>query len=273
MTDFLDRYGAQLRAAERALSNTTVSARRPRRRLTRRTALIVLGCSAIAVPAVAATLPWQPILGRPELHDVPNGTSPTAPPRRQLGEFAVLRRRQNAQDRGATAQALLRRLGPEEGGIRLRTVRLLTAASGRQALLVATATAGLPDGPVVDKMPDELCLLDSTGGLCGSGPDLLKHGLLGYNNGMMGLVPDGVTTILFTYPGGGTYKTVVEDNFFWIPDTPTRRLSAPSAPGVSPVLEPSQPNSIQWLDPGGQVVGSSFTSPTGAGHPPRAATP
>jgi hypothetical protein len=163
----------------------------------------------------------------------------------------VLRRPQNEQDRGATAQALLHSLGPEQGGVRLNSVRLLTAVNGKQAVLVSNATAGLPSGPSADKTSDELCLLMATGGLCGSGPDLLAHGLLGTGNGVIGLVPDGVAAVLISYPSGQTYKTPVRDNFFWAVDAPTIERMIP---GSAPMREAEPFRSIQWLTASGRPV-------------------
>jgi hypothetical protein len=257
MTDFLDRFGAQLREADLALAIQGGTARRRRHRLTRRTSLIVLVSTAIAVPALAATTLWQPVLGRPELHRgaMPNGTSESAPPRDQLAAFGVLRRPQNEQDRGAAAQAFLQSLGPEQGGVRLNTVRLLTAVNGKQAVLVSNATAGLPSGPAADKTSDELCLLMATGGLCGSGPDLLAHGLLGTGDGVIGLVPDGVEAVLISYPSGQTYKTPVKDNFFWAVDAPTVKRMIP---GSAPMREAEPFRSIQWLDASGRTIRTPF---------------
>ncbi len=254
MTDFLDRYGEQLVAAERSLSRARTVPRGHRRR-TRRAAMLALAAMAIVVPALAATQPWRPILGRPRLHSVPRGISLTGAPRDQLAGFAVLRRPQSVQDRGPIARALLRSLGPEQGGVRLSSARLLTGANGRHALLISTASAGLPDGPAADKVTNELCLLLVGGGLCaGDSPVLFAHGLLGSGPGVFGLVPDGVASVVLRFQDGRSYRTAVRQNFFWVTDTPTEERKTGN---VAPLRLPEPLKSIQWLDRAGHAIKTS----------------
>jgi hypothetical protein len=142
---FLDRLEDQLVAAEHALVAAAVRPRvsrwTPPKRL-----LVALAALIVAVPAVAATQPWQSILGRPALHDTPRGTSKTPVPANALALLAVLRRPQNAQDRGPTARALLRHVGQQFAGVRLSSVRLVTVSGGHHALVVCRVTADFGHG-------------------------------------------------------------------------------------------------------------------------------
>src|SRR4051812_29345313 len=134
MTDFQDRFGAQLVAAEERLA-APASPRRRRWR-TRRVVALAFAALTIAVPALAATQPWEPILGDPAHDNAPAGISTTPAPNDQRGLLAVLRRPQTAADRGPIAEHLLASVGTEYKGVRLSPIRLLTPAGGQHALLV-----------------------------------------------------------------------------------------------------------------------------------------
>jgi hypothetical protein len=200
---FLDRLEQQLVAAEHALA----AAARPRvaRWTPPKRLLIALAALIVAVPAVAATQPWQPILGRPALHDTPSGTSNTPVPADALALLAVLRRPQNAQDRGPTATALLRSVGQEFAGVRPASVRLVTVFPGHHALVLSATTGGGISQPV--------CLVFSDGGLCGGAHALRTSGIaMTAGPSIRGIVPDGVVRVSADFGHGQILTANVSDN-------------------------------------------------------------
>ena len=254
MTDFLDRLTDQFVVAERSL--TLAAAPPPRRRArrwrTRKTAMLALATFAVAVPALAATQPWQPILGRPALHDTPTGISASAPPADQLALLGVLRRPQDAQDRSPAVQAMLSSVGIEFQGVRTDTVRLLTSASGHSAVLVSAERIVDPGTNTVETN-NPLCLVTGQSGTCSETQGLVDGHFLGLDGDYIyGLVPDGVAKVVLRYPDGQTLSTSVQDNFFWINGTPTTTRTIPNRP---PLSMAQAPTAVQWLDANGTVVG------------------
>ena len=254
MTDFLDRLTDQLVIAERSLSLAAAPPprRRTRRWRTRKTTTLALATLVIAVPALAATLPWQPILGRPALHDTPSGISASAVPSDQLDMLAVLRRPQEAQDQSAATQALLRSVGVEFQGVRTDAIRLLTSTSGHSVALVPAASI-IDPGRGTTEQANVLCLATGEGGLCGDTHSLLAGHLTAFDGDhIYGLVPDGVAQVVLRYPDGKTLSTSVQDNLFWIDGTPTTTRTIPNAPPLT-IAQP--PTTVQWLDANGTVIG------------------
>lgn len=227
----------------------------------RRTALLLLAGLAIAVPALAATQPWQPILGRPSLHDTPAGISHTPPPAAQLQLLGVLRRPQDQADRGPIAQTLLSHVGSEYKGVRLDSVRLLTASSGRHALLVPAAEHGLSPQPGKYEVTNDLCVEYPTGDFCGSAEQIRDGYFMGATaTDLLGLVPDGVAAITLHFPNGTTLTEHIRDNFFWVSGVPHEKRTYPLIPhrkGMPRTLtheEPELPR-IEWFDSHGKPIG------------------
>lgn len=249
MSDFLDRFGAQLVAAEERLGAQpepavpTVAVRSPRRWRSRRGLVVAFAALVVAVPALAATQPWDPILGRPGAGDEPAGVAVSAPPAVQSGGLAVLRRPQNGEDRGPVAQQLLASVGSEYKGVRVSSIRLLTAAGGQHALLVPTEAHGRSSTPGAYETSNRLCLETGKGGFCGDGKNLVDGDLLGgSDDNLFGLVPDGVAKVTMRFPGGEQLSAAVQENFFWITGVPSDGHARPT---------------ITWLDDSGRRVGPS----------------
>lgn len=276
---FLDRLGTQLLHAERDLTSASAGASRPRRRWRSRklilTALIPL---AAAVPALALTEPWQPVLGRG--HDQPTGTSLTPVPSDATSILGVLRRPQTPQDRSPTALRLLRGVGQEFAGVRLDSVRLITLTPGHHALVMSSQSVGHEPGLEVKGIGNPVCVVFSFGGTCGDAHDLRAHGIvMSMGLGVLGLVPDGVARVVLSFAGGKTATAEVHDNAFSITDaaTTTRTLPAPAAPtrrprrplvsgspaadGPGPIgsVVMTAPFTVKWLNPDGQVIGPPKT--------------
>lgn len=236
---FLDRLGDQLISAERALVAAIPAARSRRRWRSPRTTAVVLVGLAIAVPAVAATQPWRPILGRPALHDTPAGTSDTPVPDNASALLAVLRRPQTDRDRSPTSRVLLRVVGQQFHGVRVNSVRLLSPSPGHHALVVSAQGVGQEPG-VTKGIGDAICLIFSAGRVCGDAASLREHGVsMTAGPNVRGLVPDGVATVLLRFRGGATISAEVRDNLFWITTAPVT----------------AAPFTAQWLDADRHVIG------------------
>jgi hypothetical protein len=258
---FLDRLEAQLVAAEHAMVRTAPGRRAPRRwRASRRNLLVAIAALAVAVPAVAATEPWQPILGRPALHDTPRGTSRTPVPADVLGMLGVLRRRQNDQDRGPVARTLLRSVGQQFSGVRLASVRLVTLSAGHHALVLSAESVGRAASRGRPGVGEPVCLVFPASGLCGP-PSALRTTGITMTGGpsVRGLVPDGVAEVILSFGPGRTRSAVVHDNVFWLTGAPTTRRTVPAPPGSgrrrTPPLVMTSGFTVQWLDRHGRVIG------------------
>jgi hypothetical protein len=259
MTDFIDRFGDQLVLASQTLAptaptgSTAAPPRRPAWRMRRSVAIAVVG-AVVTGSALAATQPWQPILGRPSLNDTPGGTASSDVPGDQRALLGVLRRPQADSDRGPEAQRLLRNLGPEESGVRTASVRLLSSPAGARAALVSVERAGAAGGEA--PRSDALCLLFDAGGSCGTLANLRAGQLFAIaGDRIYGIVPDGVASVTLAYPNGERLKTDVEDNFFAIAGAPVVQRSLPGAGAGTPPLTLGARPTIQWLDADGNVVG------------------
>ena len=260
---FLDRLGDQLLAAERALVVAAPAVARRRRWMTPRTAAVLLVALAVSVPALAATTPWRPILGRPELRDTPAGTSNSPVPNDASALLAVLRRPQTDADRGPIAQKLLRNVGQQFRGVRLRSVRLVTLSPGHHALVLSTEGVGQVPG-VTKGTSNPVCLVFTAGGLCGGARSLRTSGILmtGGPN-VRGLVPDGVAKVVLRFAAGRSVGTDVHANVFSITGAPTTARTVPGPPGSgvrrTPPLVTSAPFTVQWLDADGRAIGPPKT--------------
>jgi hypothetical protein len=254
MSDFLDRFGGQLLAAGQTLSETPAPRRARRIRVTRRGGAI-LGIAAVVVAgsALAATQPWEPSLGRPQLHDVPASVSASGVPSDQAALLGVLRRSQNATDRGPRTQQLLRHLGIEQTGVRTASIRAL----GSQAVLISVERAGaVPGASGEPGQSNPLCVLIDSGGFCGSAGSVRSgHFMVLSGDQAYGLVPDGVSRVVFDYPGGQSRSADVQDNFFALSGAPvTTRPVPPLRRSAAPLTIPQAPT-VNWLDGDGRRVG------------------
>jgi hypothetical protein len=257
MSDFLDRLGGQLLVAGEALSARPAPKHARRRlRLPRRTAALSLAAVMVTGTALAATQPWAPSLGRPELRDVPASRSASDAPGDQVALLGVLARPQDSADRGARTQELLRHLGVEASGVRTDSIRALTSPSGEDAVLVSVQHAGAVAGAAESGQSDALCVLVAGGGFCGNTDDLRAGRFMVLaGDHVYGLVPDGVSRVEFDYPGGQTRSAGVRDNFYAVTDVPvtTRNVPGPGG-GSAPLVMPERP-AIRWLDSSGSPVG------------------
>lgn len=267
MSNFEERLGSQLAAAEQRLV-AAASPSRPRRRWrTRRGAVLALAGLTIAVPALAATEPWEPILGDPAHENTPAGTSDSPVPSDQRELLEVLRRPQNDADRGPEAEDLLANVGEEYRGVRLHSVRLLTSADGHHALLVPSEEHGVSPEPNRYEATDTLCIEHGSGSFCGDAGAVRSGAFLGgFEDNLLGLVPDDVAQVRLTFLDGSTRTTEVRENFFWVADVPqrertVRRILPPGIDMPSTFTVQETPE-ITWLDADGQRIGPP-TQPAG----------
>lgn len=256
MSDFLDRLGGQLLVAGQGLGTGPAPRRARRLRLPRRTAALGLAAVVVTGSALAATQPWAPSLGRPELRDVPTSTSASDAPADQVALLGVLARPQDAADRSARTQELLRHLGVEASGVRTGSIRALTSQAGEDAVLVSVERAGAVPGAGEPGQTDALCVLIADGGFCGKADDLRAgRFVLLAGDHLYGLVPDGVSSVALDYGGGQTRSASVRDNFYAVTDAPVTSHTVPTPAGRPAPLEMSAPPAIRWLDSGGSPLG------------------
>jgi hypothetical protein len=175
--DFRVRFGVQLTtaanelAASRGIAPVGGRTRARRRRhlpwLTRPIA-VGLALAAVGGTALAAVAIWTPLLGNQQYGYNP-GASTSAPPQDELNALAVLRRPQTDADRGALTQAALTYINDYTTGVRTAYVRLLATVDGEAYVLVPVeqrdssgASIRATSAPAV---PDALCLyaINSTG--------------------------------------------------------------------------------------------------------------
>jgi hypothetical protein len=234
MTDFVDRFEAQLLAA------------RPSRRRRQRPRLAVLTalCLTVAAPAIAATQPWRPLLGDHRRGEP--SVSASAIPEAELERFGVLRREQTNLDRGPATQSALRYLDRDVSGVHTDGIRLLSE-SPLSAVLVPVAKFNVHGDERARNLPQRLRSVVSpkSDGLCvfvadpaGHGGSLscatlaeLTAGRLPDSMGpvLYGLVPDGVFTVSLRLADGNTVEAPVRANFYAVAATPGGdRRSAPA---------------------------------------------
>jgi hypothetical protein len=252
MSDFLERYGAQLQAARRR-------AERRRARVLRRGTIASLVVVAIAAPAVAVMQPWSPRLGRPRI-DGRVSVSRAPVPASASDVLAVLRRPQTPRDRRLAAPHL-RDAGREMVGVQVDGIRAVSPAYA----LVPIRGIRTPHR----KLRPMLCLLGGGGAGCNyvsavarSGVELVSAGFA-HGTRFVGIVPDGVARVRFTPVGEAPTVVAVHDNFYKlrVPQL------GPPGPGIAPppgytgpdrtIPAPPEParGRLEWLDAGGKVVG------------------
>jgi hypothetical protein len=231
------------------------------------------------------------------------------PPASQLAILGVLRRPQTAQDRQALREAGLSRAALAALAPRSRYVRLLAKTPQRWAVLVSDPGTGLQTGGRRYGAPNDLCLLyaapASAAGsfsaagpaagplspsataaatgilrpalkpqtLCGDTAELRTGGMVAFaGSALVGLVPDGVTRVLYTYAHDRTLSAPVHENLFWLQGAARYVRSEPGAPGsftrtrhlgpkpahrAAPgrIRVKERPMRVQWLGPAGARVG------------------
>jgi hypothetical protein len=256
MTDFLDRYGLQLRAAQRR-----------RRRHAVRVSLLAVASPAVAAVALimatsspdverpatptATSGTWTPEVGRPD-KGIPATIDRTPISPVATNALAVLRRPQTDRDR-RLAGPRLRYVGPPNEDVQVDGVRALNA---RYALVP------MARGP-------RLCVIGSGGSACSPVDMVPRHGVASVSAGKkgtryVGLVPDGVARVRFTPQTGQPVETVVRENFYElrVPATAPPGRALPPAGWKGPTDEdgsiegPPMPaqGKLEWIDGNGNAT-------------------
>jgi hypothetical protein len=231
---------------------------RPARRWWRRPIRIgALGCGAVLATgsALAATDVWNPVLGRPELHDTPASVSDSPVPPSTVATLGVLRRPQTSADRAPAALALLRHAGVESAGVRPASVRLITLSDGRRVVIYSQQKTVNPSTGATE-MTEPVCVLFPGGGTCATLDTIGARGMLmTAGPRILGVVPDGVATVVLEYPGGDTRNATVSDNIYTLDDAPLVARNSPPGSGLPPMTVGERPSSIHWLNEHGTIVG------------------
>ena len=247
MTDFFDRFEQQLVLAEQRLAPAPPPRRRSSGR--RRLGLAAIAVVLVAGPASAAVQPWNIVFGRADVGDTPSAPATTPVPADEASVLGLLRREQTDADRGARAQRLVRDVGVEFRGVRADSVRVATAGSRTVAVLSAERV-GDPAGRDGGGLQQVVCFTDGETGTCGDAKTLMAGKLTSYGGPqVLGLVPDGVATVVLRYAGGAKVSATVGDNLFSASGAPTT-----AATGASPAASQT-PSGVDWLDAQGRRVG------------------
>jgi hypothetical protein len=257
---------AVVAAAERRHAAEPAPTRRGFRGWARRTRILTVACGSllVAVPAVAATQSWLPLLGKPSVDGASPSISADAVPADQANALGVLRREQSESDRDAATEGLLEPLAPSTDGVRLGDIRLLQGVDGPSVALVPVARLykGVPSAGGTLLGRDALCLTDRATIACGTLDQLRSGGIVGSaGRFVFGLVPDGVTTVRFTYADGDIVDIPVRENFYGriLPKPAARDDDTPRAlflqrdPRAADDEAPS-PATVSWLDARGAVL-------------------
>lgn len=255
MSDFLDRYGDQLIAAElpparegRLRSRWSSPGRR------RGAALAVGALLVVAVPAAAITTPWSPSLFRSGL-DNPISTDGGAISAKAGDSLAVLRRPQTATDRNSTAP-LVATLGSNHQVQGVQTSGIRAAGKG-WAIVPATSVQGKPG----------VCLVSREGSTCASDDVVAETGVTtevadASGTTITGVVPDGVAQVRFTPADGAAVTATVSGNFYElsVPQLAVATTVAPP-PGYTGGEIPAPPTpvrgTLELLDASGAAVGQA----------------
>jgi hypothetical protein len=262
VTDFLDRFDDQLRAAQLAHAAANAPASRTLRtrlramRHGRRVALIMMALLVTAVPALAIVAPWKPSLYRPGLDQPVSTASSTTVP--AASWLAVLRRDQTDQDRSDAAPLLpALAAGNQVQGVQTDSIRTLNKhwALAPVTSLSAPGHATAPG----------LCLVNDDGAsACDWYENRIRNaGIMTESAGstgteLAGVVPDGVAKVRFTPVGEAPIVVDVTSNFYDIHVAETSKSPAAAAPPAdSPPPEPVN-GRIEWLDSSSKVIGPTL---------------
>jgi hypothetical protein len=222
MTDFITRYGEQLRAA---------TPRKRRARIGRSAVIASVAALLVVAPTIAATRPWGPLIGDEHRGQPDRSEAPVAPA--ALAGLGVLRRAQQPSDRGELSYEALRMLDSNVDGVRTDGVRLLRggdtdavlipverfnietskdippslvpATKGRLSLKSEGFCVYVPD-PKIEIGGGEVCLTW----------DAIRAGAMpsSIGNVVFGLVPDGVSSVRVHVRGAAPVEATVRDNFY-----------------------------------------------------------
>jgi hypothetical protein len=242
--------------------------RPPRLRLPRssRALLVTFVTLGVAVPAVAATHVWEPLLGKPSVDGGSPRVAADTIPGAQRQMLSVLRRAQTDQDQSAATLGLLEPLAPTTDGVRLQGVRLLGVGAGDPpvALIpVARLFERFPDQGGQPLARDALCLTDQSNVVCATTDQVEAGGLIGFEgNYAYGLVPDGVATVRVDFADGHSVSLAVHDNFYGAKLSPLPTIPGSEAGRLTLMLQrdpaadttPRAPATMTWLDAQGREV-------------------
>jgi hypothetical protein len=256
MSDFLERYGAQLQAAQRS----SPSASKTSTRTGRRAIVASVAVLALAAPALAVVQPWSPNVGRPGI-DEPTSSSSAPIASSATSVMAVLRREQTEADRAAAGPLLKGVFGNQTDGVQTAGIRSL--ADG----WILVPAARVKTGPDTTSA-NQLCFTDGTALTCGPATGVAHAGITGSSTDsrsteQTGLVPDGVARVRFLPDGAAPVEAAVTSNFFKLVVSqiaPPRTMKAPEGfkgPSEIPAPPTPLPGHFEWLNADGEVVGPS----------------
>lgn len=261
MNDYRDRFEEQLIAASRQLTDAAEPRRNRVLRVSRRTvSYTAVGLVFAGTAAVAATRPWEPVLGDPQFPQSSATATASSPPKRQLDLLGVLRREAGDSDRGAEVTTSLKFLGSGTREVRTAFIRRVGVIEGVGTAVIVPARSWQPSPEAPERrVTDPVCVVitqsafDAASKNCWSTEAIRvgeATGSLGAD--LYGLVPDGISEVVATFAGqsgllGSSPSTTSEvtDNFF--------TLRAP-AMGDSEAPVPQRPVHLEGLDEDGRIL-------------------
>ncbi len=230
MTDYRDRFEEQLVEASHRLSDAPSPPVRRRVRSSRRAFYVsAVGLLCVGTAAVAATRPWQPLLGDPDFPATQATPTASAPPASQLAIFGAFRRPASDADRGSEVLRALEFLGSGTQGARTDYIRSTASlADGGAAVLVPVKSWQPARDEPERRIANAVCVVlaqtavDAAAKSCWS-ESAVRSGQATASIGsdFYGIVPDGTATVVATFAGASgllgsrpTVTAAVVDNVF-----------------------------------------------------------
>ncbi|HEY1537830.1 MAG TPA: hypothetical protein VGF63_00425 [Solirubrobacteraceae bacterium] len=230
---------------------------------TRRSSLIVALVATLTAGTALAARPWEPLLGN-ERQGHPTTTDEPVDAT-DLALLHVLRRPQTDDDRGPGAQLALATIGDQNHGVRLTAVRHLSQTADGRAIVLIPEARFADDAAAPDRATelDVLCVDYPAVATAGHEPfagypcwttrELVSGRAVGRlmsagRQHIIGLAPDGVSTVTIELANGERLTAGVADNFF--------DVAAPD--GTPPFFDV---RALRWRGADGAPVGPPAKSP------------
>ncbi|MBA2517552.1 MAG: hypothetical protein H0V22_09610, partial [Solirubrobacterales bacterium] len=210
MSDYRDRFEKELAEASHRLTAGAYAPTAKTGRSGRRAVMFsIAGVLCAGTVAVAATRPWEPVLGDPAFPETQATATGSAPPASQLALLGVLRRDVVAADRGADVAQALKFLGSGTQGVRTAYVRRVSALDGGGAAVIVPARSWQPSADAPNRrIQDAICVVLTQPGIGGAAKSCWSSATIrdgeataSLGSSIYGIVPDGATQVTASFTG------------------------------------------------------------------------